>query len=87
MPPTQPPSEPKEPPEGSQSPVPRLNWDVLIRCKDCGEVRRVLKPDTSVELVEREAGGPLRMVLVWIPNACPDCKNIREVGGGGEDHS
>jgi hypothetical protein len=86
MPPTQRPSGPKEPSEGAQSPVPRLNWDVLIRCKDCGEVRRVVKPDKGVEVIERESGPPLRMVLIWVPNACPECKNIRAVDDDGEAH-
>jgi hypothetical protein len=82
MAPTQRPSDPGGPSEGSQSPVEgrsiRLNWDVFIRCVDCGEVYRVLKPSATTELIEGEGHPPGRMVLINVPNACPKCHNIRE---------
>ena len=58
--------------------TPRLNWDVLIQCKDCGASFFVERPDPSTEIVQTDSG-PKRFVLIGIPNACPECKNIRPV--------
>lgn len=58
---------------------PRVNWEVLIRCKDCGAQFQVVKPAASLDVLEGESGKPGRLLLVGAPNACPECHNIRPV--------
>ena len=58
---------------------PRLNWDVFIQCKECGTCFKVLRPEPSEELLECDDGVG-RMILLDVPNACPECHNIRKVG-------
>lgn len=53
--------------------TPRLNWDVLIRCVDCDATYQVLEPDPSKERLEDGQ----RLVLIDIPNECPECRNLR----------
>lgn len=59
--------------------IPPLNWLVQIVCKDCGHTRQVVEPDTTREILRNSKGKRMRGVLVWIPNECPECRNLRLV--------
>lgn len=58
--------------------TPRLNWEILVRCKDCGMEFYVERPSPSIEVIQTNDGHK-RIVMLTIPNACPECKNIRPV--------
>lgn len=58
---------------------PRENWDVFIRCRDCGwESKR--KGDYSCEVIETKRGRG-RMVLIGVPQDCPRCHSLHVVEG------
>lgn len=52
-----------------------LNWDFKIVCRDCGERLHVESVNPSTE---RLANGA-RIVILTIPNECPECHNLRVV--------
>ena len=59
-----------------------LHWHIHIVCKDCGHERRIVNPDPSVDVLEGSENGKkkrMRGVLVFIPNECPECKNLKLV--------
>lgn len=52
-------------------------WTIpLVQCMDCGALYGV---DESI--VDRDVGRPVgdgdRVVLVWLPETCPKCRNLR----------
>lgn len=57
----------------------RLNWEVRIRCLDCGAEFVVDGVSASLDVLEGSSGAPARLVVLGIPNACPECRNIRLV--------
>ena len=57
----------------------RLNWEVRIRCLDCGAEFVVNNVSASLEVLEGSSGAPARMVVLGVPNFCPECRNIRLV--------
>ena len=59
--------------------VPRVNWRVLIECLECGATYHIMKPASSTE---RLSNGN-RMLLVTVPNECPECHSLRVVEEGG----
>jgi hypothetical protein len=61
-----------------------LNWRVLIECLDCKTLFDVPveNVDPSCETVGMlKEQGPKRMLLVAVPQVCPECHNLREVNG------
>lgn len=83
-------SAPRSPEPAADLP---LNWRVQIRCRQCETVYEVHKVITSLETLEREpqemiVDGQerrirLRMLLVTVPQECPECRSLRAVGGSG----
>lgn len=55
--------------------TPRLNYEVFVRCLDCGNEHLVLSPDPSKEVLENNT----RLVLIAVQNDCPKCHNLRMV--------
>lgn len=53
-------------------PLPRLNWRVMIVCRDCETEYEVDKPASSVDLLPKRG----RMLLVHVPNECPKCHSL-----------
>jgi hypothetical protein len=67
----------------SDPPPPRLNWEVMIVCRDCGTEYEVTKPNSSVELLPKRG----RMILVHVPNECPKCHSLHQVDeSDADDH-
>lgn len=56
----------------------RLNWSFEIKCVDCGSVLIVESVDPTVERLPQG----VRLVMMTIPNECPDCHNLRVVKKG-----
>lgn len=53
----------------------RLNWTFSIECIDCGAEYVCKNVDPSVERLENGN----RIAMVWFPNECPKCHNLRVV--------
>ena len=62
---------------------PRDNWDVFVRCRDCGRQRKLAprQLDYSRIVTEMENGDRCRLVLIGIPQDCPRCHNLHVVEG------
>lgn len=56
----------------------RLNYEVFVRCLDCGAERAVDNADPSKEILENNT----RLILVAVQNDCPQCHNLRMVAPG-----
>jgi hypothetical protein len=57
----------------------RVNWRVLIECRDCGSQFEGCETDASVDVIPGVRFDH-RILMVSAPNACPKCRNIRLVG-------
>jgi hypothetical protein len=60
-----------------------VNWETYIRCTSCKTEFSVggNAASPSVGLVDPEAR--TRMILLTVPNECPECHNLRVLKGGG----
>jgi DNA-directed RNA polymerase subunit RPC12/RpoP len=56
-----------------------VNWTVHIECNDCGTRLMVASVNPSLERLENGT----RMLLLTVPNECPDCHNLRVLKGDG----
>lgn len=61
-----------------------LHWVLLMRCKDCGAEYESTNPASSLEPMLAEDGKMHRMVLIGVPESCPECHNVRAVPAAGE---
>jgi hypothetical protein len=56
-----------------------VNWETIIRCADC-KTEFVISGDAaspSVGLVSPKQR--VRMILLTVPNECPECHNLKVV--------
>lgn len=64
----------------------RLNFKFRFECVDCGAAFLHASPDQSVQSVDVD--GPdgettsARAVLLFVPDTCPQCHNLRVVPSG-----
>lgn len=56
-----------------------LHYDVQLICKDCGTVFDVIKLDSTVEVITTPEGRRVRGVMMWVPNECSQCHNLKVV--------
>lgn len=56
-------------------------WEFNIVCRDCGSTFEVLKPDISCQRASKFG----RLVLLHIPEVCPECRNLKLVKGSGHE--
>jgi ribosomal protein S27E len=54
-----------------------LNWHVKIVCRDCGSIYDVQRSRVDCSVDRLPAGQ--RMLLLTVPNECPDCHNLHVV--------
>lgn len=50
-------------------------WAFHIVCRDCNTIFEVENPDCSLE----RTPGFGRLVLLHVPEVCPECKNLKVV--------
>jgi hypothetical protein len=60
----------------SGEPCVRLNWGIIIECRDCDQQFIPVNVNPTVDVID----GKSRVVMITIPNACPQCHNIRVAG-------
>lgn len=52
------------------------NWIVSIQCVDCKVEFKVTGPRYSTRTLHQGEGNPKsRMIIINVPNQCPDCNN------------
>ena len=51
------------------------SWKCLVECKDCGTMYEILNPNWSKDVMPNNT----RIVLLYAPNRCPKCRNLKIV--------
>ena len=55
-----------------------IHWQVHITCLTCAAEFDV-DADPSRDVVLAKSGQRKRLLLLWVPNECPKCHNLRVV--------
>lgn len=58
--------------------TPSLNWTLSISCIDCGYTGYP-KPDPTKNVLKMKNGERIRGALLWFPNECPKCHNLKVI--------
>ncbi len=57
----------------------RLNFTFSFTCRDCRASFTIVKPNASNDVLQAPSGVRTRVVMLTVPNECPECHNIRLV--------